>query len=382
MFLKLVREIKGLDIFPNYPPKILPLGLSVVAVHLKKPYKIGMRKILAFETSCDDTAVAIVNEEGLILADVIYSQIEEFKDLGGVVPEIGARAHIEQIQAVTSRAFLEAKLCPKDIDVVAATFAPGLIGPLLVGAQFAKGFAVARSLPLIAVHHLEGHVLAGYLSPGFPKAPFIALIASGGHSALYRCDENFSMTLLGETLDDAAGEAYDKIGRTLGFAYPAGAKIDAMASEGDMHRFSFPIAMARETHLNFSFSGLKTHVSKQIELLAPLSEKDIKDLCASLQYAISQALVSRCLRALEREALSSLVLGGGVAANTYLRKCISEECQKRSVSLYLPPKHHCVDNAVMIARAASARLKCGLLSPLSTDVLASLPIQQKHQLCA
>lgn len=335
-----------------------------------------MKRVLAIETSCDDTAIAIVDERGTILSDVIYSQVEEFKLFGGVVPEMGSRAHIEQILPLTKRCFEEANLTIKDIDAVAATFAPGLIGPLLVGAQFAKGIALARNIPLIAVHHLEGHVLAGYFLPDFPKAPFISLIASGGHSALYLCDEHFSIELLGETLDDAAGEAFDKIGRALGLGYPAGAKIEKYAEHGDPKRFNFTIAMQREAHFNFSFSGLKT---KALRYLAELSHDDTSkaDLCASVQEAIASALSERAMRACKSRGIYSLVLGGGVAANTRLRTLLEQECKNNDIALFLPPKRHCTDNAVMIAKVALLRLQKGLFSDMKTDVRATLSIGQK-----
>lgn len=340
-----------------------------------------MKRVLAFETSCDDTAVAIVDDQGNILSDVIYSQIDEYKAFGGVVPELGSRAHIEQILPLTKRAFLEAGLNIENIDAVAATFAPGLVGPLLVGAQFAKGFAQARNVPLLAIHHLEGHVLAGYLLPGFPDTPFISLIVSGGHSALYLCDTNFNIKLLGETLDDAAGEALDKIGRALGLGYPAGAKIEQLAQHGDSKRFSFAIAMQRESHFNFSFSGLKTKALRYL-VETPNDNKMTADLCASVQEAIALALVERAVRACKSHSLKFLVLGGGVAANTRLRTLLHEKCLENNIKLFLPPKRHCTDNAVMIAKAAILRLKYNNLSDLTTDVRATMSIEHKDRLYA
>lgn len=337
-----------------------------------------MKRVLAFETSCDDTAVAIVDTSGKILSDVIYSQIEEFKAFGGVVPEMGSRAHIEQILPLTKRAFKEALLKPQDIDAVAATFAPGLIGPLLVGAQFAKGFATANGIPLLAIHHLEGHVLAGYQREGFPKDPFIALIASGGHSALYHCHENNNIKLLGQTLDDAAGEAFDKIGRSLGLGYPAGAKIDELAKSGDSERFNFTIAMEHESHFNFSFSGLKTKALSYIK--ESLSNQEKADLCASVQSSIVKALAKRAVRACQSLGIKDLVIGGGVAANSHLRSTLKELCQKDNINLFLPPVKHCVDNAVMIANAAIMRLKRAEFSSLDTDVYASMSIERKNEL--
>lgn len=335
-----------------------------------------MKYILAFETSCDDTAVAIVDEKAAVLSDVIYSQVEEFAPYGGVVPEMGSRAHIEQIMPLTKKALKDAGLRVDQITAVAATFAPGLLGPLLVGAQFAKGFACARNIPLLAIHHLEGHVLAGYGMADFPSPPFIALIASGGHSALYRCNENYAIKLLGQSLDDAAGEAFDKIGRGLGLGYPAGAKIDELAVLGNPKRFSFSIAMEREAHYNFSFSGLKTKALLYLPELCSLEDK--RDFCASVQEAIAQALVQRAIRACKEEKVASLVLGGGVAANSRVRALAAEQCALNFIALFLPAKRHCTDNAVMIAKAALVRMQKGQRSDLSTDVLATLCIEKKE----
>lgn len=339
-----------------------------------------MRKILAFESSCDDTAVAIIDEQGRILSDVVHSQVIEYAPYGGVVPEVGSRAHIEQILATTKRALADAQLKVEDIDVVAVTLAPGLIGPLLVGANFAKAFALARGIPLIGVHHIAGHVLAGFSEPGFPKSPFMALIASGGHSAIYHCHEDYRISLVGETLDDAAGEAFDKIGRALGLGYPAGKKMDQLARGGDPTRFSFPIAMRKEAHFNFSFSGLKTQAIQCIREQSPFSEATLADICAGVEAAIAQALTERTLRALLASGLKRLVIGGGVAANTGLRTLFEKECAKAGFELYLPPKRLCTDNAVMIARAALLDLKHGRSSPLTTDVRANLPVDQARVL--
>jgi N6-L-threonylcarbamoyladenine synthase len=335
-----------------------------------------IRTILAFESSCDDTAVAIVREDGVVLSNVVYSQVKEFSAYLGVVPEIGSRSHVEQILHCSKKAFQNANLSPKDIDVVAATFAPGLLGPLLVGAQFAKGFALAQKVPLIAVHHIVGHVLSAYSEEKFPRPPFLALIASGGHSALYLCSENFDISVIGESLDDAAGEAFDKIGRALGLGYPAGKIIDELAQKGDASRFSFPIAMRNESHFNFSFSGLKTHAIERIKLLSPFDEKTLHDFCASLQEAIAVALVERSIRALKTYCLRNLVIGGGVAANSRLRELLAQECQKQAIDVFLPQKSLCTDNAVMIARAAIPKLKQGLYSELSIDVSARLRVEE------
>ncbi|HXW60434.1 MAG TPA: tRNA (adenosine(37)-N6)-threonylcarbamoyltransferase complex transferase subunit TsaD, partial [Myxococcota bacterium] len=228
------------------------------------------------------------------------------------------------------------------------------------------------------IHHLEGHIFAGFGEPDFPKA-FIALIASGGHSALYRCNEHNDIKLLGQTLDDAAGEAFDKIGRALGLGYPAGAKIDHLATMGDNKRFNFTIAMEHEAHFNFSFSGLKTkalaYLTHEIN-----SASDKADLCASVQESVAQALSKRAIRACKSEGMNALVLGGGVAANSRLRALLSEQCLENNISLFLPQKRHCVDNAVMIAKAALIRLQKNSFSDLKTDVCATMCIENISKL--
>lgn len=334
-----------------------------------------MRKILSFDTSCDDTAAAIVAESGEILATMIYSQVKEYEAFGGVVPEIGSRAHIEQIFPLTKALFAKAKLEPEQIDFVAATLAPGLIGPLLVGASFAKAFALARKIPFIGVHHIVGHVLAGLSEPGFPNPPFIALIASGGHSALYLCQSDYRIKLLGQTLDDAAGEAFDKIGRSLGLGYPAGKKMDELADFGDKNRFAFTIAMKNEDHLNFSFSGLKTQALNYIKKIDLNNQKDVQDICAGVREAIAQALCLRAFKALERNQLKKLVIGGGVAANSRLRECVNENSRQQKVELFLPAINLCTDNAVMIARAAIIDINQGKNTDLTMDVSANLSVE-------
>lgn len=338
-----------------------------------------MQKILAFETSCDDTAVAILEQSGRVLAESIFSQLEEHAPYGGVVPEVGSRAHIEQILHVTKETFKKASLKPDDIDAVAATFTPGLLGPLLVGAQFAKGFALARSLPLIGVHHIEGHIFAGFGEKNFPKSPFLALIASGGHTAIYSCSHDHRITTVGETLDDAAGEAFDKIGRALGLGYPAGRLIDELALEGDKDRFIFPVALKNADGYDFSFSGLKTKALLLIKEQGLFRGQDLADFCASFREAVAKALCQRALKACRELGINSLVLGGGVSANSRVRSLMTEYagCE---LSLYLPKVSHCTDNAAMIGKAAIVRMAEGRRSDYSLDACASWPIEESEKL--
>lgn len=337
-----------------------------------------MKKILAFETSCDDTAVAIVLQSGEVLGEAIFSQLKEHAPFGGVVPEIGSRAHIEQIWHVTNQALANASLSANDIDVVAATFAPGLLGPLLVGAQFAKGFSLAKSIPLIAIHHIEGHIFSGFGAKDFPKTPFIALVASGGHTALYLCDEDYRIKVLGETLDDAAGEAFDKIGRALGLGYPAGKIIDELAKDGDPKKFSLPVALKNSDGYDFSFSGLKTKALQLIKAHGPFDQQSLADFCASFQEAIAKALCEKAFKACREQNISSLVIGGGVAANSRLREKLLEDA--KDVHLFLPEKRYCTDNASMIAKAAIIRMRNGAQSSHNLDARASLAIEESHEL--
>lgn len=334
--------------------------------------------ILAIDTSCDDSAVAILDDAGQVRADVVLTQHEAHRPYGGVVPEISSRQHLARIAAATCQAFETSGLHPRDIKAVAATFAPGLIGSLLVGVQFAKGFAQARSLPFIGVHHIEGHLMAGAGNTEFPQAPFIALIVSGGHSALYACEANFQFITLGETRDDAAGEAFDKVGRLLGLSYPAGRVIDELAQLGDEKRFIFPIALKNSTTLDYSFSGLKTAARLKIEELrreqGEIKEQALWDFCAGFRYAVVHTLLAKVKLACQRRDAKHLVLGGGVVANSLLREKALELGKEIGVSVHIPPKNHCVDNAVMIARAARQRLDAGFKSELSLGVFASRPI--------
>lgn len=339
-----------------------------------------MTNILAFETSCDDTAAAIVNNSGEIISEAIFSQIKEHQPFLGVVPEIGSRAHIEQINHIAKQAIDNSGIKLDQIDAIAATFAPGLVGPLLVGAQFAKGIALALNKPLIPVHHIEGHILAGWKDDGFFEPPFISLIASGGHTAIYLCDKNYNMKTLGETLDDAAGEAFDKIGRALGLGYPAGKAIDERGRKGDKKAFTLPIAFKNEDILNFSFSGLKTSALLTIKKHAPFDSNELNDFCASLEEAITTPLCQKTINAAKKYNISQIAIGGGVAANTCLREKISTMGQENGIKVYLPPKKHCVDNAVMIAKAAHVRFAQGKRSQLSADVSPTMPVEESFEL--
>ncbi len=333
---------------------------------MKKSY------LIAFESSCDDTAVAIIDADGRVLADVVHSQIAPHALYGGVVPEIASRHHLGRIAELTKQALQDAQISREDIGVVAATVAPGLIGALLVGAQFAKGFAQGLGVPFVGVHHIEGHVMAGANEADFPKGSFVALIASGGHSALYQVSVPFSIKLLGETRDDAAGEAFDKIARMLGLGYPGGKVIDELADKGDAARFPLPTALKMHTSYDFSFSGLKTAAKLLIAKLmkdgANIEGQLLYDVCASVRFAVVEALLRKAFLACRRLQIDNLVLGGGVAANSLLRSRAMQLGKDENIHVFLPAKNRCTDNAVMIALAAQRRVALGQFDALDVMV--------------
>jgi len=302
--------------------------------------------ILALETSCDDTCAAVVSAEGEIASNVIASQGLLHARYGGVVPEIASRHHLELVDAVTADALERAGARLDDIDTVAVTRGPGLIGALLVGVSSAKALAATRQLPLVPVDHLHGHVVASTLGPDPVAAPYLSLVASGGHTFLARVDHPSGYSILGQTLDDAAGEAFDKGARLLGLGYPGGPAIDRLAREGDPAAFDFPRSAPGE--LDFSFSGLKTSLLYVIRDLGAEAESRAADLAASYQRAIVDALVERTRAGLEREGLERLAIGGGVAANSELRAAV----EGLDAEVWVPPVELCTDNAAMIAGAA------------------------------
>ena len=319
--------------------------------------------LLAIESSCDETAVAILGADGTVLANVVHSQVAAHAPYEGVVPEIASREHLARISELTRRALDEAGLTTADLQAVAATYGPGLVGALLVGLSCAKGMAQALALPFLGVHHIEGHLMASAVDDTAPKPPFIGLIASGGHSALYHYAGPGQATLLGETRDDAAGEAFDKTAKLLGLGYPGGAIIDRLAEGGDPTRFTLPISLRARTTYDYSFSGLKTKVRLVVEKLrkeqGELDEQTVKDLCASVRGAIVEALLSKAMLACRRTQVHTLVLGGGVAANSLLRDEAAKRGAALDINVYVPPRKLCTDNAVMIAAAAQAHLRAG-----------------------
>ncbi len=308
--------------------------------------------ILAIETSCDDTCAAVLDGEGRrALSNVVHTQTEHSR-YGGVVPEVASRAHLERIDGVVQKALDDAGIGLDQIERVAVTIRPGLIGALLVGLATAKGLAYARRLPLVPVNHLEGHVAAAYLADPTLEPPFVALIASGGHTALYSVTKR-GMTLLGQTLDDAAGEALDKGARMLGLGFPGGPALSKAARGGDPTRYDFPVALKEKSSLDFSFSGLKTSL---LYKLKAIDEGDIQEelphLAAGYEAAVVEALTRKLLRAADLHEAPALVVAGGVAANSLLRRRLADEHEERGVKLVIPPPKLCTDNAAMIGAAA------------------------------
>lgn len=312
-----------------------------------------MKKIqylLGIETSCDDCAVAIINSKGRVLAETVNSQTRHHSKFGGIVPEIASRHHAARLNNTLLHVLKACSMQVKDIDIIVVTHKPGLISSLLVGVQFAKGLSQSLRIPVLAVNHIEGHLLVGFKQPNFPLIPFIGLIASGGHSGLYLYKIKHEITLIGTTRDDAAGEALDKIGRLLGLPYPAGVYIDKLSQPASPKYFIFPMALEKQVTLDFSFSGLKTAAKTAIEKKIK-NQQDLANFCASIQDSISNALLKKAMLACQKYNVYNLVLGGGVAANTKLRHATIILSLMYSLNLYLPEKKYCSDNAVMIARA-------------------------------
>ncbi len=321
--------------------------------------------VLGFESSCDETGVALVDSSGAgvprLLSHALHSQIAMHQAYGGVVPELASRDHIRRVLPLTEQVLADAGRTLTDVDVVAYTRGPGLAGALLVGAGVACSLAAALGKPVIGVHHLEGHLLSPFLSQDPPEFAFVALLVSGGHTQLMRVDRVGSYEVLGETIDDAAGEAFDKSAKLLGLPYPGGPHLARLAEGGDAQAFKLPRPLLHSGDLDFSFSGLKTAVLTQAKKLgAVISEKDKADLAASTQAAIVEVLVKKSLKALEQTGLKRLVVAGGVGANTLLREQLNAACSKRGIRVHYPELHLCTDNGAMIALAAGMRLQAGL----------------------
>ena len=332
-------------------------------------------KLLAIESSCDETAAAVVENGRHVLSSVINSQMEEHRQYGGVVPEIASRRHTENIIAVTQKALNDASVCLEEIDGIAVTYAPGLIGALLVGVNFAKGLVLATQKPLIPVHHIRGHIAANYIAHPELEPPFLCLVVSGGHSHLIEVLGYTKFRIIGRTRDDAAGEAFDKAARAMGFPYPGGVFLDQAARQGDPSVYKLPRPNVEGSPYDFSFSGLKTAV---VNLLHNASQKgetvEINNLAASFQQAVVEILSSRFLAAAEQFGYKKLVIAGGVSANSGLRKRMEDECKRRGYALYQPPLSLCGDNAAMIGAQGYYEFLAGHTAGLDLNGVASLPI--------
>ena len=332
-------------------------------------------KILAVESSCDETAVAIVEDGRKVLTDCIASQVELHKIYGGVVPEIASRKHVEAISGLADEALKTANLTRKDIDAVAVTYAPGLIGAVLVGVNFAKAAAMALDVPLIPVHHIRGHIAANYITYPELEPPFVCLVASGGHSMIVDVQDYTKFKILGSTRDDAAGECFDKVARLLGMPYPGGAALDKMARTGDETKYPMPHTKLSGNPLDMSFSGLKTAAINLIHNAQQKGEElDIPSLCASFSLAVSEMLVPRTMEALKQTGYGKLAIAGGVAANSRIRGDFLRETEAMGAKLYMPPLKLCGDNGAMIGAQAYYEYLAGARAGQDLNAFATMAI--------
>lgn len=333
-------------------------------------------KILAIESSCDETAAAVVEDGRKVLSSIVASQIDEHKIYGGVVPEIASRRHTEAIVSVTEEALLKANMELKEVDAIAVTYAPGLIGSLLVGVNFAKGLSLSTGIPLIPVHHLRSHVAANYITSPDLKPPFLCLIVSGGHSHIVEVKDYTDFKIIGKTRDDAAGEAFDKAARTMGIPYPGGVLLDKIAEDGDPNKYVFPRPSVTGSLFDFSFSGLKTSV---INLIHNANQKGIElfkpDVCASFRKAVVDCLSTNFLKAAKQLNYKNLVLAGGVSANSLLRSVLQNECKKLGYNLFMPDIKLCGDNAAMVGAQGYFEFKNNNVAGLELNAYATMSIE-------
>ena len=330
--------------------------------------------ILSIESSCDETSVAVCQGRE-VLSNIVATQIEEHKKYGGVVPEIASRRHTEAISQVCDEAVCTAGITYGDIDAVAVTFAPGLIGALLVGVNFAKGLALSLGVPLIPVHHLRSHIAANYIAHPDLKPPFLCLLVSGGNTVIAEVLDYTHFNILGATMDDAAGECFDKAARFMGLSYPGGVTLDKIATVADREKYPLPTPKTGENDLNFSFSGLKTAVINLIHKANQKGEEvDIPVLCATLRQKVCDILIIATLKAAERKGYTKIALAGGVSANSELRSRFEEECKERNLQLYFPPLKYCGDNAAMVGVQGFYEFESGNTAGQDLNATATLPI--------
>lgn len=333
-------------------------------------------KILAIESSCDETAAAVVEDGRKVLSSVVASQVEEHKLYGGVVPEIASRRHAEAIVPVVRQSLEEADVILENIDAIAVTYAPGLIGALLVGVNFAKGLSLSTGIPLVPTHHLRSHIASNYISNQELKPPFLCLVVSGGHSHIVMVEDYTKMKIIGKTRDDAAGEAFDKAARTMGMSYPGGIELDKVAENGNSLAFKLPRPVVHDAPYDFSFSGLKTAV---INLIHNSAQKGVEiskpDVCASFRYAVVDCLTTNFLKAAEDYNVNKLVIAGGVSANSLLRKTLQDECAKRGYAFYMPDKSLCGDNAAMVGSQGYYEFLSGNVAGTDLNAFATMSIE-------
>lgn len=334
-------------------------------------------KILAIESSCDETACAIVEDGVNVLSNIVATQIAEHRLYGGVVPEIASRRHAESIYQVVQSALDEAGCTLNDVDAIAVTYAPGLIGALLVGISFAKGLALSADKPLIPVHHIAGHIAANYISHPDLKPPYLCLVVSGGHSHIVEVLEHTRYRVVGRTHDDAAGECFDKVARTLGYEYPGGKFIDKAAKIGDAHAYKFPHPKVDGCEYDFSFSGLKTAVINLVHNAAQKSESIVReDVAASFQRTVCEILVGKTMAAAEALGYKTIGLAGGVSANSGVRDALQRACDKRGMKLYMPELKYCGDNAAMIGCQGYFDYLAGKRADQSLNGIATLSLEK------
>jgi len=325
---------------------------------------------LGIETSCDETSVAVLENEK-VLSNIVFSQISIHKKFGGVVPEVAARHHLLNLPIIYEKALEEAGISGKQINAIAVTYGPGLIGALLVGLSFAKGLALRYEIPLIGVNHIIGHVYANYIAYPDLKPPFIVLMVSGGHTEILKVEEN-KIEVLGKTVDDAAGEAFDKVARILGLGYPGGPEIEKISKAGDPNKFNFPRPMLNSNDYNFSFSGLKTSVLYTVQELK--NKIPVADIAASFQEAVIDVLLKKTFKAARNNGINKIVLAGGVAANSRLREKAQILGKKFNYKILIPPLEYCTDNAAMIAMAGYHKYQNGEFDSLELEAIPNLKI--------
>jgi len=326
--------------------------------------------ILGIETSCDETAAAVVKEGATLASSIVASQIEVHHRYGGVVPELASRKHIEAIIPVVDESLNKADLSLKDIDAIAVTRGPGLVGALLVGFAFAKACAYALEIPWVGVNHLEGHINSVFLEPDPPTFPFVALLVSGGHTGIYHVTSHTTVELMGQTRDDAAGEAFDKVAKMLELGYPGGSVIDRISRAGDPARIKFPRTYLDKSDFDFSFSGLKTAVNRYIMNHKDRIEDQIPDIAAGFQEAVMDVLCYKAIRAAMVKGCDRIALVGGVAANSRLREKLRSDARRKGIRVHIPSLHLCGDNAAMIALVGYHYLNAGIVSGLQDDVFS------------